>query len=166
MDEAVNMRQGMASQYRLLALVTLLVVGLDQAAKHWVLTNMHLGESWPVIDGLLNLTHVHNRGVAFGLFASHGIKASLFVVVSLAALGLIVYFMSQIGVRERFLTLALSAIFAGALGNIIDRLRLGVVVDFVDLHLLGHHWPAFNVADAAITVGGLLLALNLIQRQH
>jgi signal peptidase II len=153
----------MPSRYRLLLITTGAVVVLDQLTKLWVVSTMHLGESRVLIEGLANLTYVRNRGVAFGVLAHQGISAGLFVLVSLAALGLILYFLRQVGDRERLLALALSLIFAGAAGNIIDRLRVGEVIDFIDLHLGAYHWPFFNLADSAITVGGLLLAANLLR---
>jgi signal peptidase II len=131
-----------------------------------VAATLRLGQSVPLIEGLLNLTYVRNRGVAFGVLAQHGLHAHVFVLVSLVALGLILVFMVQVGERERLLCFALSLIFAGAVGNIIDRLRLGEVIDFIDVYVGSHHWPFFNVADSAITVGGLLLAANLLRRSQ
>jgi signal peptidase II len=154
----------MASRYRLLALTTLFVVAADQLTKLWIVGSIRLGQSRPVIPGLLSLTYVRNRGVAFGVFSERGLSALVFIAVALAALGLILYFIRQAGERERVLCAALSLIFAGAVGNLIDRLRVGEVIDFLDLYMGSYHWPAFNVADAAITVGGLLLAANLLRQ--
>jgi len=154
----------MPFRYRLLIGTTLVVVAADQLTKLWVAGAMRLGESRPLIDGLLNLTHVRNRGVAFGVLSQQGLSAHVFVLVSLAALGLILYFVHEAGERERLLLSGLSAIFAGALGNMIDRLRVGEVIDFIDLYSGSHHWPAFNVADVAITIGGLLLAVSLLRK--
>jgi signal peptidase II len=154
----------MPFRYRLLIGTTLVVVAADQLTKLWVAGAMRLGDSWPIIAGLLNLTHVRNRGVAFGVLSQQGLSAHVFVLVSLAALGLILYFVHEAGERELLLLSGLSAIFAGALGNMIDRLRVGEVIDFIDLYSGSHHWPAFNVADAAITIGGLLLVISLLRK--
>ena len=154
----------MAFRYQLLLATTLSVVAADQLTKLWVAGSMRLGESRPIIDGMLNLTYVRNRGVAFGVLSQQGLSAHLFVAVSLAALALVLYFIRQVGDRERLLSLALSAIFAGAVGNIIDRLRVGEVIDFIDLYVGRHHWPFFNLADSAITVGGVLLFINLLRQ--
>lgn len=154
----------MPFRYRLLLGTTAVVVAADQLTKLWVAGAMRLGESRPLIDGLLNLTYVRNRGVAFGVLSQQGLSAHVFVLVSLAALGLILYFVHEAGERELLLLSGLSAIFAGALGNMIDRLRVGEVIDFIDLYSGSHHWPAFNVADAAITIGGLLLVISLLRK--
>jgi len=154
----------MPFRYRLLLGTMAVVVAADQITKLWVAGAMRLGESRPLIDGLLNLTYVRNRGVAFGVLSQQGLSAHVFVLVSLAALGLIFYFVHEAGERELLLLSGLSAIFAGALGNMIDRLRVGEVIDFIDLYSGSHHWPAFNVADAAITIGGLLLVISLLRK--
>lgn len=153
----------MPAHYRLLAVTTAAVVAADQLTKLWVTQTMRLGASRPLIEGLLNLTHVRNRGVAFGMLSQQGLSAAVLIAVSLTALLLILYFLRQVSGRERLLSVALSLIFAGAVGNLLDRLRLGEVVDFLDVYVGAHHWPAFNVADAAITAGGVLLAINLLR---
>ena len=132
-----------------------LVVVLDQLTKWLVLANMPLHRSIAVIPGFFNLTHIHNPGGAFGFMAtgSPGLRNLLFLGVATVAMGLIVYFYRSTPRNYPFLAAALALIFGGAVGNIIDRLRFGVVVDFLDFYVGAYHWPAFNVADSAITVG-------------
>jgi signal peptidase II len=132
-----------------------LVVVLDQLTKWLVLDNMPLHRSIAVIPGFFNLTNIHNPGGAFGFMAtgSPGLRNLLFLGVATVALVLIVYFYRSTPRNYPFLAAALSLIFGGAVGNIIDRLRFGVVVDFLDFYVGAYHWPAFNVADSAITVG-------------
>jgi signal peptidase II len=127
---------------------------------------MRLGDSWPVVAGFANFTYVRNRGVAFGVLSQQGLSAHLFVLVSVAALGLILYFLRHLGEHEHLMAFGLSLVFAGAIGNIIDRLRIGEVIDFIDLYVGSHHWWFFNLADASITVGGLILAANLLFRSE
>ena len=140
------------------------VVALDQITKLIVLDRLPLGASVPVVDGLLSLTLVLNPGLAFGLLG--GIPAGwrwVVAALSLAALAVLARVALRVlptgGWPGR---LAIGLIFGGAVGNLIDRARFGAVVDFVDVHWRGWHWPAFNVADSAITVGVALLALRLL----
>ncbi|WP_319526080.1 signal peptidase II [uncultured Desulfosarcina sp.] len=132
-----------------------LVVVLDQLTKWLVQANLSLHHSIAMIPGFFNLTHIHNPGGAFGFMAtgSPGLRNLLFLGVATIAMGLIVYFYRSTPRNYPFLAVALAMIFGGAAGNIIDRLRFGVVVDFLDFYIGAYHWPAFNVADSAISVG-------------
>lgn len=143
------------------------VLILDQATKAWVLANLPLGGSIPVIPGFFDLTHVHNPGGAFGFLAgmSPEIRSLLFVAVSLLATGLILYFYWQTPVGQRVLAVGISLLFGGAVGNLVDRIRFGIVVDFLDLYAGDLHWPAFNVADSAITVGVIIFAYHILFRK-
>jgi signal peptidase II len=143
------------------------VVALDQATKALVLANLPLGGSIPVIPGFFDLTHVHNPGGAFGFLSamSAEMRSLLFVGVSLLASGLILYFYWQTPVGQRILAVGLSLLFGGAVGNLIDRIRFGVVIDFLDLYAGDLHWPAFNVADSAITVGVIIFAYHIVFRK-
>jgi signal peptidase II len=147
----------------LLAIAALLVV-VDQVTKAWARDGLVLGVPVPVFDGWLNLTLVMNPGLAFGLLGSvppgwRWLIACL-SVVALAVLARVALRILPEGGWTGLLAVAL--IFGGAIGNLIDRVRFGAVVDFVDVHWRGWHWPAFNVADSAITVGVTLLALRLL----
>lgn len=132
-----------------------LVVVLDQFTKWLVMANMPLHRSIAIIPGFFNLTHIHNPGGAFGFMAagSPGLRNLLFLGVATVAMVLIIYFYRSTPRNYPLLATALALIFGGAVGNIIDRLRFGVVVDFLDFYVGAYHWPAFNVADSAITVG-------------
>lgn len=142
-------------------LLALAVIVLDQASKGWVLAVFRPFDSQPVTS-FFNLVLIFNSGAAFSFLASAGgwqkwFFVGLALVISLWLLRLLVRHAA-----EWMMPTALSLILGGALGNVIDRLRFDAVVDFLDFHLLGYHWPAFNLADAAITLGvGLMLVHQL-----
>lgn len=136
-------------------LVAALVIVLDQATKFWVLNTFVPGESVP-ITSFFNLVLVFNPGAAFSFLADHaGWQRWFFAVIALVISGWIVWQLRSLPPRTWF-SLGLGLIMGGALGNLIDRLWLGMVVDFIDLHVAGWHWPAFNVADSAVCVGAVL----------
>jgi signal peptidase II len=137
-----------------------LVVALDQASKGWLLTQFSPGEARPVTD-FFNLVLVFNRGAAFSFLADAGGWQHGFFILLAVTVSVWIVVMLRRHARERLLPTALALILGGALGNLVDRLRLGAVVDFLDVHLAGYHWPAFNLADSAITLG---IALMLIQQ--
>jgi signal peptidase II len=141
-----------------------LIVALDQATKAVVRNQFALGDSVPVIPGLFSLTRVHNTGAAFGMLNDVDVpfKAAILAVVATGALvGLGVY--STLLPAAQWLTrLGLAFIIAGAAGNLIDRITIGFVVDFFDFYWRGWHFWAFNVADAAITVGVTLMILDML----
>ena len=151
-------------KYLFFVLVTGMVVLLDQAAKALVLTRLPLHNSIAVIPGLFNLTHVHNPGGAFGFLAGNGgvWRHWLFLGAALVALILIVYFYYHTPRNKVWLRLALGMIFGGAVGNLIDRLRFGEVVDFLDFYIGHLHWPAFNIADSGVTVGVVIFILHIV----
>lgn len=143
------------------------VILLDQISKAVVLNTMRLYESIPVIPGFFNLTHIHNPGGAFGFMAGQSlvVRTILFLVVSTLAIGLILHFYFKTPPTHPYLSAAFALIFAGAVGNLIDRLRFGKVVDFLDFYIGALHWPAFNVADSAITVGISVFVLHLLRNR-
>jgi signal peptidase II len=145
-------------------LIAGLVVVFDQITKALVLANMPIYHSIPVISGFFNLTHIRNPGGAFGFMAagSQGLRNLLFLGVSVLAMGLIVFFYRSTPKTHRALASALAMIFGGAVGNLIDRLRFGEVVDFLDVYLGAYHWPAFNVADSAITIGITIFIAHVV----
>ncbi len=140
---------------RWLALAALVLL-LDQATKAWMLASFRLMESQSVTS-FFNLVLVYNSGAAFSFLAGAGGWQKWFFVV--LALGISVWLLSLLRrhAQERLLPASLSLILGGAIGNVVDRLRFDAVVDFLDFHLAGYHWPAFNVADSAITVGVALM---------
>jgi len=140
------------------------VLILDQVTKALILAHLPLGGSIAVIPGFFDLTHVHNPGGAFGFLAgmSAEVRSLLFIAVSLVAAGLILYFYWQTPLGQRFLSVGLALIFGGAVGNLVDRMRFGIVVDFLDVYAGTLHWPAFNVADSAITIGVGIFAYHIL----
>jgi signal peptidase II len=146
------------------------ILVLDQASKAVVAGTMPLGQSISVFPGFFDLSYVLNPGAAFGILASQSaaFRNPFFVVISLLAVGLIVYYYHRyLHEPARLPGTSLGLILGGAVGNLIDRLRVGMVIDFLDFHLAGYHWPAFNVADAAISIGvGLMLLRMLSEWRH
>jgi signal peptidase II len=126
-------------------------------------SRLALGESHDVIPGLLSFTHVQNTGAAFGMLNNIDFPYKAAVMVAIAGLALlaIAVYATQLGFEDRLARLGLSFILGGALGNLIDRAVRGYVVDFVDVYWRGVHFWAFNVADAAISVGAVLVILDM-----
>ena len=142
-------------RYGLMTLIVLTVVVLDQLTKWLVTSMMRLHESISIIPDLFSLTYIRNSGAAFGILAgSHaGFRLVFFGLTSMLALALLGTIYVRLSPADWIGQVSVASIFGGAVGNLIDRIRSGEVIDFLDFSLLGHHWPAFNVADAAITVG-------------
>ena len=161
-------RSRMKRKYWVLLVFCIGILLLDQWTKSMVVQKLPLYQRVEVIQGFFNLTHVRNTGGAFGIFGGKkgGMGSILFVVVSLIAIGAIVFLYVKIKENEKTLALSFSLILSGAVGNLIDRLRYGEVVDFLDFHLSTYHWPAFNVADSAICIGIGLMALELLKGDH
>ena len=145
-------------------LISVAIVLLDQLSKLLVVRSMHLGQGIPVLPGFFDLTFVLNPGAAFSLFATlpEWIRNPFFVLISIAAAILIVVYRSRYVRENRLASASLSLILGGAIGNLVDRLRYGVVVDFLDAHVADYHWPVFNLADSAISVGVTLLLLEML----
>jgi signal peptidase II len=152
------------SRFKLFLTLGAGVLLLDQASKLAVSATLKMHEIRPLIHGLLNLTLVHNTGAAFGLLAGHTsiLRTIFFLGVSLLAMGVILWMVFRLPQDQKLELFALSLIFGGALGNVIDRARLGEVIDFIDVYYRTYHWPAFNVADSAITIGVILLVFRLV----
>lgn len=139
------------------------VILLDQFAKHQVVHSFRFGEGLAVTS-FFNLVLAHNTGAAFSLLANGGgWQRGFFIGVALLAAGVIVHLLRRHYAQSMF-SLSLSLILGGALGNLWDRVVLGYVVDFLDFHFAGYHWPAFNVADMAITGGAALLILDSFRK--
>ncbi len=143
------------------------IILLDQITKYYIDSYMSVGDSFPVIQGLFNITYVRNPGAAFGIFAgSPAVFRTVFLIaVTSAAMVLILYYVWMNRERGPLMNLALSLIFGGAVGNLIDRIRFGEVIDFLDFYIGPHHWPAYNVADAAISTGAVFLLITLIWKK-
>jgi signal peptidase II len=147
--------------------VAVAVVLLDQLTKAWIVSTMNLHESFAVIGGFFDITHVRNPGAAFGFLAGASplFRYSFFLAVTVAAILLILHYFRTSRIEEPLQVSALALILAGAVGNLIDRVRFGEVVDFLDVYVGSHHWPAFNVADSAISVGAAILVLALLRKR-
>jgi len=137
-------------------IIVFFVLSLDRLTKFLITKNLSYSQSLPLIKGALHLTLVHNQGAAFGILKN---QTALFISASLLAVALI-YSDLKRNRRGRYYNVALSLILAGALGNLIDRLLFGYVIDFLDLRI----WPVFNLADSAITVGAALLGWSICTR--
>ena len=130
------------------------VVFLDRLTKVAFSKILHLGESLPVVAKAFHFTLVHNTGIAFGLFKDNGLVFLFIPLIAVVLLAYNVYYYHKFGELDRFYIVAFSLILGGAIGNLIDRIAFGYVIDFIDFRI----WPVFNLADSAITVGaGLIL---------
>lgn len=138
---------------------------LDFITKAYISSTMFLHESFVVIGGFLNITYVRNPGAAFSFLADAPpvFRFVFFVTVTVLAIILVLTYIAKSKIEEPFMTFALSLILSGAVGNLIDRVRFGEVIDFIDVYIGTHHWPAFNVADSAISVGAVILLLEMFR---
>jgi signal peptidase II len=148
--------------YRVFVLTAAISLLLDQLSKIYIDRTFELFQSLPVIENFFHITYLRNPGAAFGILADNSIRLPFFISISvIASLG-ILWYLRRVRADDRWQQLALGLIFSGALGNLIDRVRLGEVIDFLDVHWYRHHWPAFNLADSGICVGvGIILLCSL-----
>lgn len=157
------------SRYFALAAIASLIVIVDQLTKIYIHTHFSPSDSVPVIGGYFNITYVRNIGAAFGIFRDYGanFRQLFFLLMPPIAMIIIITILKGVANSDRWNVLALSMIFGGAVGNYIDRLRFGYVIDFLDFHLKEiYSWPSFNVADSCIVCGvGILLLLMSTQKQ-
>lgn len=137
----------------------------DQITKLYVDRTMQLFQSIPVVDNFFHITYVRNRGAAFSFLSHASWRLPFFIAVSLIASIVIVIAYNKLRDDQKLAQVSLAMIFSGAVGNLIDRVRLGEVIDFLDAHWYQHHWPAFNVADSLICVGVFLLALDMLREE-
>lgn len=147
--------------------ISLLTVGgiviLDRLTKLYLTNLLDVGESLPVIRGAFHLTLVHNTGIAFGLFKDQGLVFIIVPIIAIVLLGYNVYFYRNNEQQlSRLYIVAFSLILGGAIGNLIDRIMYGYVIDFFDLRI----WPVFNIADSAITIGAIIIAINFIPQKR
>ena len=143
----------------------LVSIPFDQLTKEWIARSLGYADEIPVIEGFFHITHVRNPGAAFGVLATspEPVRLFFFVGVTLVAIGLIFSFYRKLAPGDRFSALSLGLILGGAVGNLIDRVRYGEVVDFLHFRLWGGYtWPDFNLADSFIVVGVILLVIELL----
>lgn len=142
-------------KYFIFLTISFAIVALDQATKLIIHTQFNLGEKRVVIPGFFNLTYVRNSGGVFGLFSDSNevIRLLLFLILPALAFVIIVSIIHKLNIREKGQLLAFSSIFGGAMGNYIDRIHFGYVVDFFDFYYKSAVWPTFNVGDVCIVIG-------------
>lgn len=138
-------------KYRLVAILFLFTLLSDQLSKLFIVKNLYVGESIDILP-FFNIVHVRNKGVTFGLL-SGSLQPIVFIILSLIVVGFLIDYARENVSYRSFISL----IVGGAIGNVIDRIAYGSVVDFLDFHLGSHHWPAFNIADSAIVIGVFVL---------
>ncbi len=141
-------------------------IAVDQLTKSWVVDSLQLYQSVDIVPGFFNLVYVTNNGAAFSLLADVDSPWRHYFFLGIGTLAMIGLTVAYWRLRKvnRFYSLALALIAGGAAGNLVDRIRLGAVIDFLDFYIGRYHWPAFNVADSAICVGaGLFLVLNVFE---
>lgn len=172
----------MIFKYRCLLIIAPLILVLDQLTKWLVRTHIPFRSVLPVIPGYVDLVHVMNTGAAFGIFSgpTAGWRTPFFIIISICALAAIGYILVRVKPHERLLPVILSLVVGGIFGNGVDRIRFGAVTDYLSVHwrdvvidqtFAGWHvrvpleWPAFNVADSAITVSMILLAWQVIRKK-
>lgn len=156
-------------RYVMLGLVSASIVVIDQVTKLSIMQSMRLHESIPIIPNLFSITYIRNPGAAFGLLAtsSSGFRLIFFGITSLFALVLLGTILFRLPQHDWLGQLSIAGILGGAIGNLLDRMRYGEVIDFLDVYIDAYHWPAFNVADAAISVGVFFLILYFaLEKKH
>jgi len=140
----------------------LLLGAVDQASKVWAVRVLPLYEPREIVQGLFGLVHVRNTGVAFSMLSSldHRWVHPFLILATVLAMGAVLAYIAYLPCRG-VAPVGLGLILGGAIGNLIDRARLGYVVDFLDMYWRGHHWPTFNVADVGISIGVVLLLIDM-----
>jgi len=157
-----------AKTYLVLLSTALPVIVFDQITKVWAANSLQYGEAKTVISGFFNIVHARNPGVAFSLLADFDgrLVRPILIIVTILAIGALLYAVRIMSGKLPGL-LGIGLVVGGAVGNLIDRARLGYVIDFLDIYLGRFHWPAFNVADIGITVGIFLIAMDmLLENKH
>lgn len=152
----------------IIILVFLVSLALDQLTKYIIQTRMVLHQSITISEKFFHITYILNKGAAFGVLSdkSESFRTPFFIVISILAIAGLIYFYIAYAKNSILSQIAIALILSGAVGNLIDRLALGVVRDFIDVHWYDIHWPAFNIADTSISVGTGLLILGLYMEEN
>jgi signal peptidase II len=153
-------RSPKVNKYFLSGIIISAVVIIDQVTKFLVQANLPLNKSIVVLDGFFNITYIRNTGGAFGILS--GMSSPFFLISSSIALLIVVFYLVKAPKDNIWLIVSLSLISGGAIGNMIDRIRFGEVIDFIDTFYKNYHWPVFNIADSSITIGVFILFLDMI----
>ncbi len=145
-------------------LIAVAIILLDQATKRVIVGTLRLGQGLPIVPGFFDLVLVLNPGAAFSFLATlpDSVRNPFFITISVTAVILILVYRTRHLQKHELASLSLALVLGGAIGNLIDRLRYGMVVDFLLVHVYEYHWPAFNVADSAISVGVTLMVLEMV----
>ncbi|MDO9308090.1 MAG: signal peptidase II [Deltaproteobacteria bacterium] len=152
----------MNNRYTLFAAISTIGIIIDQITKVYIDRSMQLFDSIAIIENFFHITYVRNKGAAFSFLSNASWRLPFFITVSIIAALVILIAFRKLRDDQRLAQISLAMIFSGAVGNLIDRIRLGEVIDFLDAHWYRHHWPAFNVADSLICVGVFLLAIDML----
>jgi signal peptidase II len=151
-----------------LLLISAVIIFLDRLTKTWVTLHIPMGGAIPVIPRVLRITHWTNEGAAFSLFAnSASPQAVRWVLICFSLLAALMVLIIMVRLADRFTltSVALALVFAGALGNVHDRIAYGAVVDFIEVHIFAYHFPDFNVADSSVVTGACLLLLDSLRHK-
>ena len=147
--------------------ISFTVIFFDQVSKSWIENKFSLYQSIQVIPNFLHITYIQNTGGAFGILADFkGLYfKAVFILFTFLTIGVVGFFYYKLKPNQKAPALGIALIIGGAIGNLIDRIRLGGVIDFIDVHYYSLHWPAFNVADSAITIGSVLLGVLIFLKK-
>ncbi|MCK6256938.1 signal peptidase II [Fictibacillus sp. KIGAM418] len=140
-------------------LLALLVLGLDQVTKWWIVKNMHYGQSITVIENVFYITSHRNRGAAFGILQN---QMWFFIIITIAVIAAVIYYMQKHAKHQPLLRTALGLVLGGATGNFLDRIIRKEVVDFLDVKISNYNYPIFNVADSALVIGVILIFIQTL----
>jgi signal peptidase II len=153
-------------KYRIFTLAVSISLLLDQLSKFYIDNTFELLQSKRVITNFFHITYIRNPGAAFGILSDNAIRLPFFITISLLASLGILWYIRRIPRGKHWQQLALGLILSGALGNLMDRIRLSEVIDFLDVHWYNYHWPAFNIADSAICIGVTILLICSWQEER
>ncbi|HMG35786.1 MAG TPA: signal peptidase II [Blastocatellia bacterium] len=162
-SEAVSVKTGAERIWWLT--VTMFALAADQFTKYWMSIRLRTGDDIDVVPGFVKFSYTENPGIAFGML-NHGNVKWFLVAISVIAIIAVVYYISRTPASNRLLLWSLALLAAGIAGNLIDRIRLGRVIDFILIYYRSYQWPVFNVADTAITIGAALMAIELFLTPH
>ena len=149
-------------RWSLFSAIAVIGIIIDQTTKIAIDRSMQLFDSIPIVENFFHITYVRNRGAAFSFLSDASWRLPFFITISIIAALVILIAFRKLRDDQKLAHISLAMIFSGAVGNLIDRVRLGEVIDFLDVHWYRHHWPAFNVADSLICVGVFLLAIDMV----
>ena len=140
---------------------------LDQISKLWIDHSLTFFQSIEIIHNFFHIIYIRNTGGAFGIFSgiSNLYFQKIFIIITLAAIGFIGLLYWKLEAKQYGTAIGIALVMGGAIGNLIDRIRLGSVIDFLDFHYYAYHWPAFNVADSSITIGCFVLGISIFLKK-